>query len=384
MSSEVDKGSSTQRKEGESKRSKPILTRSVSQLAVAEAQHLVLWKKPLSTIYHLVQYMADNFVYLYSEIVRNKIFVFCGIIILIGSYFLDNIEGPHQALFDAVKKNGYWMSYWTFLGFLSSFGFGTGLHTFLLYLGPHIAHVTLAAWTCKSLDFPEPPYPDTIICPTQESAESVVSFWTIFNKVSVEAICWGAGTAIGELPPYFMARTARRSGENLEEEEQSSAKKKVQELVTRFGFFGILLCASIPNPLFDLAGITCGYFLIPFSTFFSATLVGKAGIKMAMQTSFIIIVFTESYLKMVIRLIAGIPKFGAILEPYITDYFEQQRIKLKLGQDSNDGGLVSFLLTCLVTGMIMYFVISTINSLAQQHLIQELKKQSKSESKKDK
>ena len=70
-------------------------------------------------------------------------------------------------------------------------GLGTGLHTFLLYLvsftsllggevewsdavfsflvypnvqGPHIASVTLAAWSCMSLDFPEPPYPDECVC----------------------------------------------------------------------------------------------------------------------------------------------------------------------------------------------------------------------------
>jgi hypothetical protein len=40
------------------------------------------------------------------------------------------------------------------------------------------------------------------------------------------------------------------------------------ELMQRLGFFGILLAASIPNPLFDLAGITCGHFLVPFSVFF--------------------------------------------------------------------------------------------------------------------
>lgn len=46
------------------------------------------------------------------------------------------------------------------------------------------------------------------------------------------------------------------------------------------------LCISvsqIPNPLFDLAGITCGHFLIPFWTFFGATLIGKAVIKMHIQ-----------------------------------------------------------------------------------------------------
>ena len=42
---------------------------------------------------------------------------------------------------------------------------------------------------------------------------------------------------------------------------------------------------QIPNPLFDLAGITCGHFLIPFWTFFGATLIGKAVIKMHIQVS---------------------------------------------------------------------------------------------------
>lgn len=29
-----------------------------------------------------------------------------------------------------------------------------------MFQGPHIAAVTLAAFECMSLDFPEPPYPD--------------------------------------------------------------------------------------------------------------------------------------------------------------------------------------------------------------------------------
>ena len=41
--------------------------------------------------------------------------------------------------------------------------------------------------------------------------------------------------------------------------------------------------AQIPNPLFDLAGITCGHFLVPFWTFFGATMIGKAVIKMHIQ-----------------------------------------------------------------------------------------------------
>ena len=74
------------------------------------------------------------------------------------------------------------------MGVLSSVGLGTGLHTFLLYLGPHIASVTMAAYECGSTDFPEPPYPDSIICPESEEGESsmaaAMTVWDILSKVN--------------------------------------------------------------------------------------------------------------------------------------------------------------------------------------------------------
>lgn len=39
----------------------------------------------------------------------------------------------------------------------------------------------------------------------------MVTIWNIISKVKLEALMWGAGTALGELPPYFMARAARLS-----------------------------------------------------------------------------------------------------------------------------------------------------------------------------
>jgi len=138
------------------------------------------------------------------------------------------------------------------------------------------------------------------------------------SKVRLEAFMWGAGTALGELPPYFVARAHRLAGEEEEDidpqlaqeitgtttsntngvQEKSIAKRfkaKMIRLVTKVGFFGILACASIPNPLFDLAGITCGYSLVPFWTFFGATLIGKAVIKMHIQKLFVIVAFNEDY-----------------------------------------------------------------------------------------
>jgi uncharacterized membrane protein YdjX (TVP38/TMEM64 family) len=40
---------------------------------------------------------------------------------------------------------------------------------------------------------------------------------------------------------------------------------------------------QVPNPLFDLAGILCGQFGVPFWKFFLATLIGKAIIKTHIQ-----------------------------------------------------------------------------------------------------
>lgn len=42
---------------------------------------------------------------------------------------------------------------------------------------------------------------------------------------------------------------------------------------------GILLLASWPNAAFDLCGLCCGAFKMPFWSFFGATLIGKGVVK---------------------------------------------------------------------------------------------------------
>jgi len=74
------------------------------------------------------------------------------------------------------------------------------------------------------------------------------------------------------------------------------AKIVIYDNMEKYGFWTILACASIPNPLFDLAGITCGHFRIPFRTFFSATFVGKAIIKVHIQMCFVIAIFRKESL----------------------------------------------------------------------------------------
>ena len=51
----------------------------------------------------------------------------------------------------------------------------------------------------------------------------------IMAKVRFPAFCWGAGTALGELPPYFMARTARLTGEKDEDDEDLEELEEIMK-----------------------------------------------------------------------------------------------------------------------------------------------------------
>lgn len=60
------------------------------------------------------------------------------------------LPGPHEPLKAPILDFTTFAVYWIGLGVASSIGLGTGLHTFILYLGPHIAKVTLAANECNA------------------------------------------------------------------------------------------------------------------------------------------------------------------------------------------------------------------------------------------
>ncbi|KAI1903465.1 hypothetical protein AGOR_G00027470 [Albula goreensis] len=352
-----------------------------------ERLELLLWKKPLLTLHYFLLETLLTLKEWICKLWQQRATALAVILGLVLFSFAYSIEGAHQKYVQYLEKKFMWCAYWVGLGILSSVGLGTGLHTFLLYLGPHIASVTLAAYECGSVNFPEPPYPDQIICPQEEAVEGSISLWTIISKVRLEACMWGAGTAIGELPPYFMARAARLSGaepddedyeefeEMLEQAENAQdfatrAKLAVQKMVQKVGFFGILACASIPNPLFDLAGITCGHFLVPFWTFFGATLIGKAVIKMHIQKLFVIITFSKHIVEQMVSLIGAVPLLGASLQKPFKEYLESQRAKLhhRAGEGTPAGeNWLSWVFEKVVIFMVCYFVCSIINSMAQSY-----------------
>merc|ERR1711862_575438 len=181
-----------------------------------------------------------------------------------------------------------------------------------------------------------------------------------------------------------MARAHRLSGYDPDDDEEDEflelqqkdpntlntfdrAKLGVEDLVERVGFFGILACASIPNPLFDLAGITCGHFLIPFWTFFGATLIGKAIIKMHIQKIFVIFAFNQHLLETSISFLVQIPVLGPKLEAPVRNLLAKQKEKLHSGGSDQGGSIISSIFEKFVLVMVAYFVVSIINSLAQSY-----------------
>ncbi|KAG8078139.1 hypothetical protein GUJ93_ZPchr0007g4148 [Zizania palustris] len=317
-----------------------------------ELENLTLTKHPFRTLHFfmlaMLQYLKRLATYILS---KGALFVLLIVLVLAPGLLLVVTDGLHKKEFLNYARFVLW---WVSLGVASSIGLGSGLHTFVLYLGPHIALFTIKAVQCGRIDLKTAPY-DTIQLKKgpswldkkcsefgpplyQASAHSVrIPVFELLPQVQLEAVLWGIGTALGELPPYFISRAARLSGSEPEAVKEldtaalnehgpiastlNRTKRWLLSHSQHLNFLTILILASVPNPLFDLAGIMCGQFGIPFWEFFFATLFGKAIIKTHIQTLFIISLCNNQLLylmeKELIWIFGHIPGFSASLPSLI-------------------------------------------------------------------
>ncbi len=74
--------------------------------------------------------------------------------------------------------------------------------------------------------------------------------------------------------------------------------------------------------MFDLAGITCGHFRIPFKKFFIPTFIGKAIIKVHIQMLFVITICRKQTLDIVMGWISSLSKD---LSDKLSKGFEKQK-----------------------------------------------------------
>lgn len=323
---------------------------------------------------------------------------------------LVTIDGPHEKHVEELVKYFRYGLWWISLGIASSIGLGSGLHTFVLYLGPHIAIFTIKAMQCGRVDLKSAPY-DTIqlkrgpswldkdcsefgppLFPLVHGLRVPLS--SILPQVQVEAILWGIGTAMGELPPYFISRAASISGNRVDaiEEFDDSSNEDTGFLATHLtnirrwllshsqhlNFITILILASVPNPLFDLAGIMCGQFGIPFWKFFLATLIGKAIIKTHIQTVFIIAVcnnqllnWIENEMIWVLSFIPGLasalPKLTAKLDAVKEKYLASAPVSSNSKVKNWDFSFATVWST-VVWLMLVNFFVKIVNATAQRYL----------------
>ena len=111
-----------------------------------KCEKVTLFSNPIRTIYLLFVIIFEAIGSLFSWMLKNAIIL----ILLVGSGFcFAFLDGPHEPYREKVYDILYFAGWWMGLGVASSIGLGTGLHTFMLYLGPHIAGMTIAANTCN-------------------------------------------------------------------------------------------------------------------------------------------------------------------------------------------------------------------------------------------
>ena len=293
------------------------------------------------------------------------------------------VDGPHSPVTNMqyvrlAEEFGFFAGWWVLLGVASSIGLGTGLHTFVLYLGPHIAKVTLVAYECNYVPAMVPSrwsFESFEDCPNPAAEE--ISLFTVMMAVQLESFLWGLGTALGELPPYFVARAARLANSQPEEIEEleridgkswtDRCKLFLMKSLKQHGFITVLLCASIPNPLFDLAGLLCGHFGIPLHVFLGAAIIGKAFIKVHIQMIFTILLMGAHHMEHLLGFVEQhVPQLSGKLSQTLENH---KKLLHNPALHHSEKSLIESAWQVVIIAMISFFIVSMLNSLVREELV---------------
>jgi uncharacterized membrane protein len=105
-----------------------------------EPQQITLFRHPLIALKLLFEVAVIKI----KQVLRFSIkYWYLLLILILALWAVVNLEQLRT-----IKEMGWFALYWIVLGVASSIGLGTGLHTFVLYLGPHIAKVVVASIDC--------------------------------------------------------------------------------------------------------------------------------------------------------------------------------------------------------------------------------------------
>jgi uncharacterized membrane protein YdjX (TVP38/TMEM64 family) len=107
----------------------------------------------------------------------------------------------------------------------------------------------------------------TVIVPVPSLAATFAA-GTFLNPLLVGLVA-GLGEPLGELTGYL----AGYGGSAVIEDRERA--ERLRRWMERRGFLTIMVLAAVPNPLFDLAGITAGMLRFPVTKFLLACWLGK-------------------------------------------------------------------------------------------------------------
>lgn len=356
---------------------------------------MVFHKKPITTTLRVVQAFADLVSKAARVIARHPLFLYGVVPASVVWIAALNFQGPHVALQSVITHWIAFIIWWVGLGVLSSIGLGTGMHSGLLFLFPHLYFISASAEHCNNLDFDSTVNmwgntmkPGKLFACAHPSAPADflanVTFLGLLLKAALPSLLWGAGTALGELPPYAASYAARKAG--LEDEDAAEALKESSDLLgktkkwmitflKKHGFWGVLLMAAWPNALFDLCGICCGHFLMPFWTFFSAVFIGKAILKASGQLLFFTAIFSKISRDYFQQAVVGLAvKFGASAES-VNSAFDRalQRFSAGDSSEADSGNIIGQVFQAAVLIILLFFFKSVLEQFAQyqQRIIDE-------------
>eukprot|EP00602_Paraphysomonas_sp_CaronLab_P011099 CAMPEP_0185023178 /NCGR_PEP_ID=MMETSP1103-20130426/5863_1 /TAXON_ID=36769 /ORGANISM="Paraphysomonas bandaiensis, Strain Caron Lab Isolate" /LENGTH=571 /DNA_ID=CAMNT_0027555635 /DNA_START=68 /DNA_END=1783 /DNA_ORIENTATION=+ len=365
-----------------------------------ERMKITLWQRPRQTLVLFGSAMCSVIDKSVRYVMSHPVVLrFLGPLCLLW-ILLEFIPGPYTEFIDGIEFCIEYVVWWVGLGILSSIGLGSGLQTGVLFLFPHIIRVCLTAQTCKSLRFKSlgaiwfRRSHDLFKCIPHGEGEPeapAASFIGVWLLVLLPSFLQATGTAIGEIPPYWMTRAAREAAieagdrsempEELETNSKYSLVNRVKGRMIHFlrthGFMGVFLMAAWPNFAFDLCGICCGHFLMPFWTFFGATFLGKACVRNTYQTLLMVTLFSERYLEVFIRTLQRLVPDGLHLDAYIREALEefqessQREIQQQEGGEevnthsSHGHSALAHAWSILMTVILVYFSLSCVQHFAQ-------------------
>lgn len=291
-------------------------------------QMISLYNSPLTTLWLFFKIIFTTIYKKTIHIIRNYK------IRLLALTILSGIILYYDTLYNLLIHNVWWFG----LGVASSIGLGSGLHTFVLFTGPYVAKTAIQYHTD--------------------------SIYSILWKVIPVCFVWGAGSAVGELPPYILSKVATGGYHDISQ--LSRIERTLLHFLKHYGFITILIFASIPNPLFDMAGVMCGRYNISFTTFFSATFIGKSIIKPTLQALVIIYTITSD-----MTLFNNYPNIRSFLLNIKNQYSGTI-------QNKEEVSTIVWLIGCVweyfIILMVVYFIISIINSTVQHYIGKEKEK----------